>query len=150
MELTDANFNNSLDAKIIDDKLEGLQWITNEYIENPKYELTQLIKSKSFIENSKFNYILITDYQFFPIILNSKTISPVKWYDAMSVPSKKNLYYNEFKSFFIKKLKNQKINYVFLLGKGKWPLEYIFKEQNCVSFLKINEILYLSNISKCF
>lgn len=150
MELTDANFNNSLDAKIIDDKLEGLQWITNEYIENPKYEVTQLVKSKSFIENSKFNYILITDYQFFPTILNSKTISPVKWYDAMSVPSKKNLYYNEFKNFFIKKIKKQKINYVFLLGKGKWPLEYIFKEQNCVSFVKINEILYLSNISKCF
>ena len=35
------------------------------------------------------NYVIITDYQFFPMLLNLKQISPAKWYDAMSVPNKK-------------------------------------------------------------
>ena len=150
MELSNANFNNALDAKIIDEKLRGLKWITNRYIDNPKYELKLITKSKAYIENSKLNYVLITDYQFFPLILDAKTISPAKWYDAMSVPNKKNLYHLEFMNHFKEKLKKQNINHIFLLGKGKWPVEYLFKEQNCATFSKINEILYLSNIIKCF
>ena len=150
MELNDADFNNALDAKVLDIKLKGIQWITHRYMKNPKYELTQLKKSKSFIENSKFEYIIITDYQFFPMVLNLKTVSPSKWYDAMSVPSKKNIFHNEFKIFFKKNLKKQNIDHVYLLGKGKWPVEFLFQDKNCATFSKINEFLYLSNIKDCY
>ena len=76
MELNNANFENALDTKILDNKMEGLKWITYQFMSNPKYELDQLMKSKSFIENSKFKYTVITDYQFFPMILELKTVSP--------------------------------------------------------------------------
>ena len=150
MELTDANFDKAIDAEMLDEKFKGLQWITHKYMENPKYELTQLVKSKNFIEKSKFNYIVITDYQYLPMILNLKTISPAKWYDAMSVPDKNNVFYHEFKNYFKESLKKQNINHVYLIGKGKWPLQYLFKEQNCVSFSQINDFLYLGNIKKCY
>ena len=84
------------------------------------------------------------------MILNLKTISPAKWYDAMSVPDKNNVFYHEFKNYFKESLKKQNINHVYLIGKGKWPLQYLFKEQNCVSFSQINDFLYLGNIKKCY
>ena len=74
MELIDANFDKAVDAKIIDEKFKGLQWISYKYKDNPKKELNLLVKSKNAIEKSNFNYILITDYQFFPFLLNLKSI----------------------------------------------------------------------------
>ena len=150
MELNDANFNNALDAKVLDEGLMGLQWITYKYMKNPKYELTQLVKSKTIMEDSNFNFVIITDYQFLPMSLNLKTISPVKWYDAMSVPNEKNIFHDKFKKYFLKSLKKQNINHVYLLGKGKWPIQFLFKDQNCVVFSQINDFLYLSNIEKCY
>ncbi len=149
MELVDANFDNAIDASIIDEKFNGLQWITNKFIDNPKKELSLLTESKDVMINSDFNYIIITDYQFFPAFLNLKTVSPAKWYDAMSVPNKKNIYHNQFKNFFMKSLNKQKIKYIYIIGKDKFPLDYMYKDQNCVVFSKLNEILYLSDISKC-
>ena len=150
MELADANFDNAVDAKIIDEKFKGLQWITNKFMDNPKKELNLLNESKDIIKKSNFNYVIISDYQFFPMMLNLKNFSPVKWYDAMSVPNKENIYHIQFKNYFKKKLDKQKIKYVYLIGKDKFPLDYLFENQNCVQFSKINEILYLSNISKCY
>ena len=36
MELNNANFNNAIDAEILDEKFKGLQWITNRFMDNPK------------------------------------------------------------------------------------------------------------------
>ena len=47
-------------------------------------------------------------------------------------------------------LGHMQIEYVYLIGKDKFPLDYLFEDQNCVEFSKVNEILYLSNISKCY
>ena len=65
MELADANFDNAVDAKIIDEKFKGLQWITNKFMDNPKKELNLLNESKDIIKKSNFNYVIISDYQFF-------------------------------------------------------------------------------------
>ena len=46
MELIDANFDKAVDAKIIDEKFKGLQWISYKYKDNPKKELNLLVKSK--------------------------------------------------------------------------------------------------------
>ena len=119
-------------------------------MDNPKKELKLLIESKNVMKKSNFNYVIISDYQFYPLLLNLKKASPAKWYDAMSVPNKKNIYHNEFKNHFIKNLKKQKIDYIYLIDKGKYPLNKLFGDQNCVIFSKINEILYLSNINKCY
>ena len=150
MELVDANFDKAINADILDEKFKGLQWITNKFMDNPKKELKLLIESKNVMKKSNFNYVIITDYQFYPLLLNLKKASPAKWYDAMSVPNKKNIYHNEFKNHFIKNLKKQKIDYIYLIDKGKYPLNKLFGDQNCVIFSKINEILYLSNINKCY
>ena len=72
MELVDANFDKAIDAEILDKKFKGLQWITNKYMNNPKKELKLLNESKNVMKKSNFDYIIITDYQFFPLLLNLK------------------------------------------------------------------------------
>ena len=150
MELANANFNNAIDAEILDEKFKGLQWITNRFMDNPSKELKLLVESKNVMKKSEFDYVIITDYQFFPMLLNLKQISPVKWYDAMSVPNRENIYHIQFKNYFKTNLSKQKIEYIYLIGKDKFPLDYLFEEENCVKFSRVNEILYLSNISKCY
>ena len=144
------DINNAIDAEILDEKFKGLQWITNRFMDNPSKELKLLVESKNVMKKSEFDYVIITDYQFFPMLLNLKQISPVKWYDAMSVPNKENIYHIQFKNYFKTNLSKQKIEYIYLIGKDKFPLDYLFKEENCVKFSRVNEILYLSNISKCY
>ena len=47
------------------------------------------------------NYILITDFQFYNLILNNKDFSPVKyWATEISYPSKKNELRKNFEEFF--------------------------------------------------
>ena len=150
MELTDANFDKAIDAEMLDEKFKGLQWITHKFMDSPKKELDLLVESKNVMKKSKFNYIVITDYQFFPMLLNLKRVSPAKWYDAMSVPKRENIYHIQFKNFFKNNLNKQRIEFIYIIGKGKFPLDYLFDNENCVKFSKINEILYLSNISGCY
>ena len=104
MELADADFSKAQNANILDSKLNGLKWINHQYINDPQYELKILIKTKKYLENKTFNYILMTDYQIFPSILKLKNISHLKWYDNMSIPNKESIFYNKYKDFFKKVL----------------------------------------------
>ena len=77
MELENANFDISVDAKNFDKRLKGLKWITPKYIINPDIELKMLIDSKNIInENSinSANSIIMTDYQIFQPFLNDLSV----------------------------------------------------------------------------
>ena len=59
------------------------------------------------------NYILITDFQFYNLILNNKDFSPVKyWATEISYPSKKNKLRKNFEKFFLEKILNNNIEYI--------------------------------------
>ena len=45
MDLSKVNMNSAIDAKIFDKKLNGLQWITPLYPDNPKKEISSLLKA---------------------------------------------------------------------------------------------------------
>ena len=150
MELADADFSKAQNAKILDKKLSSLKWINNQYINDPKYELSMLIKNKNYLENNTSNYILITDYQIFPSILKLKTVSPLKWYDNLSIPSKESIFYNKYKDFFKKSITNQKIEYIFLLGKKNWIIKDLFSEEKCLKLIKINDIMFKGDIRSCY
>ena len=109
-----------------------------------------LIKNKNYLENNTSNYILITDYQIFPSILKLKTVSPLKWYDNLSIPSKESIFYNKYKDFFKKSITNQKIEYIFLLGKKNWIIKDLFSEEKCLKLIKINDIMFKGDIRSCY
>jgi len=150
MELVDADFNTAINAKILDNKLYGLQWISPHYVNNPDLELDMLNEVKKIIIEDQENKIIITDYQILSAITGNLLFAPNKWFDALSVPSENNKYFETYKLFFISKIKNQKIKNIYVIGKGKLNyILFIFDNKNCLNYEKINDMSLKIGINNC-
>lgn len=152
MELVDADLNLSLDAKQLDKRLSGLRWLTPEYNEDPQNEIQLLKNVKRILYEKKERKIFITDYQFFSSLLKNKFASPNKWYDNLSIPDKKNKYYDDHKIFFLKKIRDNKIQYLYFIGKNKHDMSF-FKElsdkNDCIVSKRLHKLLVEFNINNC-
>ena len=134
MELANANFSKTINAKILDNKLYGLQWISPNYINNPTLELEMLKVAKKKIIKDMTNKIIITDYQFLSAITENLHYAPNKWFDALSVPTENNKYFKTYKLFFISKIQEQKIKNIYVIGEGKLDhFLFIFANLNICS-----------------
>ena len=152
MELAKADFNLAVDPVKLDVRLRGLKWITPYYLDKPLDELNLLVNIKNILSEVKEKKIIITDYLFFSSLLNNEFASPNKWYDDLSIPNKKNKYYKVHKDFFLTKVKNNKIKYIYFIGKNKHTMNFfseLIYENECVIFKKINELLTEFNVSRC-
>ena len=61
MDLRKISMENSIDAKILDEKLSGLKWKTAFYPENPQLEISNLKEAISVIKNDNRKKIIVTD-----------------------------------------------------------------------------------------
>lgn len=152
MELANANFDLAIDAGQLDNRFKGLKWITPHYINKPSDEINLLIDTKNILSAIKEKKIIITDYQFFSSILKNQFASPNKWYDKLSIPNKKNKYYHEHKNFFLEKIKDNEIKYLYFIGsdinKIYFFVEFI-DENECLVSNQFNELLIEFDISNC-
>jgi len=149
MELSNVDLNLAIDAKILDNSFKGLKWITSDYPLDPLTEINLLSELKKTISDDNTKKIVITDYQIFPSTLEIKNISPNKWFDILSVPNEDNIYYENYKKFFIRKLKEQNIETIYIIGKKEVFLINILK-RGCYEKKLINEISFKINTKKCF
>ena len=151
MELNGADFNKTIDARILDKKLSGLNWITPLYIDNPALELKMLNEVKKIITEDEENKIIITDYQILSALTGNLNYAPNKWFDNLSVPSKKNKYFNNYKLFFISKIKEQKIKNIYVVGTYRLDnFLFLFEKKECLGYKKINDISLKLDIKNCF
>ena len=152
IELENANFNLAEDVSQLDERLTGIKWITPDYNDRPMDEINLLINTKNILQEQKERKILVTDYQFLSSLLVNEFASPNKWYDDLSVPNKENKYYSDYKDFFLGKIINNKIKYIYFIGKNKHTMDFFleFKNKNdCVVSKKLNELLIEFDINKC-
>ena len=150
MELEGADFKKAVDAGHLDKKLHRLKWITLDYKNNPVIELDLLKESIKILKADKDNKIIMTDYQIVPGLIKNTNYAPNKWFDMLSVPSKSNKYFDEYKSFFTSSLKKQKIKNIYLIGGGKLKfLLPMFEKKECLDFKRINTIFLKMGIEKC-
>tara|TARA_B100000029_G_scaffold511030_1_gene603972 strand:- start:2100 stop:3677 length:1578 start_codon:yes stop_codon:yes gene_type:complete len=152
MDLTNANISKALDSKYIHKKLSGLKWITPQQPDNPKDEMNKLKQVLKIIENDNSNKIIITDYQFISVILSLYDNSPNKvWYYRHVHPSKKNKYFDVYKKFFINKIKNKKIQTIYIVkpmfGVSD-ALEFVL-DSDCINRIEVNENLEKNLIKNC-
>ena len=70
---------------------------------------------KSKLENDNRKKMLLTNYSFFSALLNKKLSSPMRWYieNGISHPKTNNKYFKDFQDFFIKKIKENKIEVIY-------------------------------------
>jgi len=155
MELSNINIKSAVDAGQIDKMFSGLKWITTYYPEEPQKEIDHLIEIKKVLKADTNNKIIISDYQFFLALTKSKSSSPNKWYDSMSIPTSKNKYYINYRNFFIKKIKAKNIEKIYNIGPKEYlPVLYsyfqgIIKDNQCISSKEVNEMLIIYDITSC-
>ena len=104
----------SFDGSKIDKFFKDLNWRLNSEVSEDLF-IKKIKSTIAFLKELDQNYILITDFQFYNLILNKKDFSPVKyWATEISYPSKKNKLRKKFEEFFLKKILNNKIEYIII------------------------------------
>ena len=111
----------------------------------------ELSGRENILSQIKERKIIITDYNFFSGILENQFASPNKWYDNLSVPGKKNKFYPEYKNFFLSKIKNNKIQYVYIIGTkdAKTFFLELIDNNGCIVSNKLNELLIEFQLNEC-
>ena len=116
MDLDSVNISKAINANSLDEKLNGLKWITPQYPDNPSVEIENLKKILNILEKDNTKKIIVTDYQFISVILSQYDNSPNKvWYSFHVYPSKNDKYFKTYKNFFIKKIKERNIETVYTI-----------------------------------
>ena len=92
------------------------------------------------------------DYQFISVILSSYDYSPNKyWGEYHAYPEKGSKYFEIYRKFFIDKLKENKIEIVYII-KPLWGGDNVLKSvlnENCVEKKIITDILESQLLLKC-
>ena len=88
----------------------------------------------------KTSKILITDYQFLSPIISNNSVSPNKWYDNLSVPPKESKFFQQYKYFYLSKIKSQKIENIYTIGLDKEKYIQVVFDKDCFDVEKMNKI----------
>ena len=117
-EMQKVDFSKTIEAEIIDKRLSGLNWITPGQSLKPKEEITKIIKIRDFLKNREENYMLLTNYSFFSVVLEKNNYSFTRWFvgDGTDFPRARNADYKlRLKKMVIKKIKEKNIKNIFLV-----------------------------------
>ena len=150
-EFKNANFNLSLDASKIDEKLTGLNWITPEFQENPEKEIAVLKEIKFHLNNDNRKKMLMTNYSFFSTILDQKIVSPNRWYNSCdcTYPLKGNKYYDNYRNFLLNLITKNDIEVIYLIKPIESSEIYQYLSKSCFKEYKINEYLSSYELNDC-
>ena len=151
MDLRNVKLENSIDGKIIHSELSNIKWITMFYPDDPAKEVSNIKLAFKILRDDKENKMIVTDYQFISVFLKQYDFSPTRfWYDFHGYPTEKNIYFDYWKEFVLKKIKKNNIKNIYVLkplhGETK-PLENIVK--NCYEKQIFSETFYKLILNNC-
>lgn len=131
-ELSNVNFDKAIPANIIDEKLNGLKWITPQYSKNPKEEVNKIIEIKKILKDEK-NFMLMTNYSFFSVILEKKTYTPARWFtfDGTDFPRINNKFKIKYKNLFKDLIVRNEIKKIFLIKPVTTEDVYTYFDKSC-------------------
>lgn len=151
-ELSKIDLNNTIDASQIDKSLSGLKWINPIFNGTPKEEILILKQSIKKLNEVNENIMLVSNYLFLDSVTLINLNNPNRAFtaDGTNTPLKKNKYFKNYKSFFLKKLRNKKITkiYFFKVENLKRNIILSYLDRNCYDYLE-SEIFYIYNL-RCF
>ena len=151
-ELVYTDISKAEDAKNIDNKFSGLNWIS-PYDPNPKNEISTINNFISILKKEKENVIVISEYSFFSSILEKKLYSPSRTYDDISFPNSDNEFFEDYKLFLTSKIKNNQIKKIYFFSKNGNFFEdkiiYNFISKNCFEKNNLTQDIMFLKIVNC-
>ena len=152
MDLDKANMKKAIPAKVFDEKLKGLKWITFWNLDNPQKEISKLKEAIDIIKKDSRKKTIVTDFQFISVILSFYDNSPNKyWYRRHAYPGKNDKYFNVYRQFFIDKLKENEVEIVYTVKPlhGESDALAIILNKDCIKKVEITEILESQLLLSC-
>ena len=155
LSLDKVSIKNTIDAKILDERLMNLKWINVLYPIDPEEEVINLKKAIEIIRKDKRNKTIVTDYQFISVFLDTYDNSPNRvWHEGANYPFENNEYYILYKKFFISKLKENRVEIIYTLSPlwGEDDPDNILKplsDKKCIKKTVITNILNSYFIKDC-
>ena len=142
-ELENIDISKAVDAKIINDKLKGLKWITIIKPDNPEKELQNILKVMNIFKKDSEKKMLITEYQIISPLLDIYDNSPNQWHHpSVSFPLRGNKFFETYKNFFITKIKKNKIVNIYETQENDDKIiTRLVLAENCFSKKRLGEML---------
>ena len=141
--LEKIDFSKAIEASEINKQLKGLKWITNHYQHSPEQEIQNIKESLNILREEEKNFTIMTDYLFIPAVLNVDDKSPNQWYHpSVSYPLRGHKYYENYKSFFVDKIKKNKIKKIIIIGNGLENLLTSTFDESCFVKSQLSKITF--------
>ena len=150
-ELSNSNFNLAINAKEIDNKLDGLKWITPQFKTDPRNEIKNIKEIKNIIKNDKREKMVLSNYPFLSVVLDKKYFSTTRWhtFDGTDYPQIGNKYFTSYQNLLIKTLRNKNIKVIYTILPVKKGNIYNYVNEDCFKEKKINEFLSSYDLKSC-
>ena len=154
MDLANTDKSIALNAKILDNKLNNLFWITPaEFFKEPLKEINLIKEAIRFINEERQSVMLITHYSFISAVSNKDLNMPNRWYVGNNTyPNKNHKYFNLYKKFFLEKFNQGNVKIIYIVDIGGYDL-YNFKDYLdgvCFKETKLNMITFKFEVQGCF
>jgi len=151
MDLQNVDLKTSIDASLIDSKLKNLKWITPSFPLDPRKEIDLIKQTIEVLKQDKRNKMMITEYQFFSLILEENLNIPNRWYthDNNSYPLKNHKYYKFYKDHITNLIKKNNVEVIYITGDSKIKNFQIYLDNICFTEEEINEISKMHELKKC-
>tara|TARA_B100001094_G_scaffold297206_1_gene320047 strand:+ start:769 stop:2355 length:1587 start_codon:yes stop_codon:yes gene_type:complete len=152
MDLQNVNLKNSIKGDLLDKKLKGLKWITPEFSKNPEEEIKLISEALQHIKNQKKEKMVITQYQFFSILLEENLNIPNRWYtpDNNSYPRENHKYFQFYLDHLVENINNNNIGVIYIVD-NDLSIKYLpmAKANLCYDTENINKITKVYKLKKC-
>jgi len=152
-ELKNVNFELAVDAKKINKKLSGLNWITPQFKKNPKEEIKIINQIESLLKKDFRNKMVITNYPFFSIILDQQLYSPSRVYtgDGTTHPLKGSEYVANYKELMDNIILRNNISVIYVINETNknTNFHYIDLYQHCFEEISLLNQLKSYELKNC-
>jgi hypothetical protein len=152
MDLQNVNLKDSIKGDLLDKKLKGLKWITPEFSENPEEEIKLISEALQHIKNQKKEKMVITQYQFFSILLEENLNILNRWYtpDNNSYPRENHKYFQFYLDHLVENINNNNIRVIYIVD-NDLSIKYLpmAKANLCYDTENINKITKVYKLKKC-
>ena len=119
MDLQNTDLSKAVNASLLDKKFKNLKWINPFFSGNPQDEINLLKNTVKLIKDDDREKMVVTNYQFFSVILEEDLNIPNRWYlrtASASHPQKDHKYYKFYKDHFEKILSKNNIQVIYTVG----------------------------------
>ncbi len=150
-EMQDVNLSKAVDAKLIDNKLDGLKWISPQFKEDPMNEIKIINEIKTYLKKDKRKKMVLGNYPFLSAIIGENLYSTTRWHvlDGTDYPLPQSSYFESYRNLTEKVIANNNIKVIYSIFPVTPENIYSLINKTCLKEKKINEFFVKFEFKKC-